>query len=421
MDEPTTRVPIVGGGFAGVYAALEFERRLARDPRVAVTLVNRDNFFLFTPMLHEVAASDLDITHIVNPLRKLLRRVGFFDGDVAGVDLERRTVTVAHGSDGHTRGLRYDQLVLATGATTNLFGIPGLAEQALTMKSLADAITLRDRLIARLEEADTECAAGLRDRLLTFVVAGGGFSGVETIAGMNDFVHEALAYYPHLAPEMIRMVLVHPGAVILPELSPSLGRYAERKLAARGVEIRLGTKVTAASDATVTLSDGSMLPAATLVWTAGTTPSPLLATLPLRAEKGRVVVNRCLAVPDWPGVWALGDCALVPDASNGGYHPPTAQHAMRQGRCVALNVAAAVHGRAPRAFSYRTFAQLASLGRRSGVAEILGMRFSGFLAWWLWRTVYLAKLPRMEKKVRVALDWSLDLVFSKDLVKLRAT
>jgi NADH dehydrogenase len=412
------RVLIIGGGFGGIYAAVELDRLLKRDPTVEVTVVNRDNFFLFTPMLHEVAASDLDITHIVNPVRKLVRKVRFFDGDVVGVDMQAREVVVAHGADGHTHRLGYDHLVVALGSITNFFGLPGLEERALTMKSLGDAIALRNRLIALLEEADTECCADIRERLLTFVVAGGGFAGVETIAGINDFVRDALAYYPNLREDMIRMVLVHPGRVILPELSDSLGRYAERKLAERGVEIRAATKVAAVTDDTVTLTDGTVLDASTLIWTAGTTPNPLLGTLPCGKERGRICVDANLAVPGWPGVWALGDCALVPDGTSGAFHPPTAQHAIRQGKCLARNVVAEIRGRKQRPFAFRTIGQLASLGRRTGVAQIFGVNFSGFLAWWLWRTVYLAKLPRFEKKVRVALDWTLDVLFSKDLVKL---
>ncbi|HEY2388895.1 MAG TPA: NAD(P)/FAD-dependent oxidoreductase [Candidatus Binatia bacterium] len=412
-----TRIVIVGGGFGGVYTALELQRLLRRDRDVEVTIVSRDNFLLFTPMLHEVAASDLDVTHIVNPVRKLLPRVRFFDGDVTTIDLRRRAVVVAHGADSHTHDLPYDHLVVALGSVTNFFGIPGLEERALTMKSLGDAIALRNRMIALLEEADTECCAAARTRLLTFVVAGAGFAGLETVAAMNDFVREAVRFYPRITPEMVRMVLVHPEEVVLPELSPSLGRYAQRKLEARGVEVHGRTKVTAIADAAVALSDGTIVPASTVVWTAGTTPSPLVATLPCNRQRGRICVNDRLQVDGWAGVWALGDCALVPDGATGRFHPPTAQHAIRQGRCAARNIVASLRGQPLRPFAFRTIGQLASLGRRTGVAQILGVNFSGFIAWWLWRTIYLAKLPRLEKKVRVALDWTLDLVFSKDLVK----
>jgi NADH:ubiquinone reductase (H+-translocating) len=416
-----TRIVILGGGFAGLYAALEFERVLARDPAVEVTLVNQENFFLFTPMLHEVAASDLDVTHIVNPIRKLVRRVRFFDGIVESVDLGRRLVGVSHGDAHHHHDLPYDHLVIGCGAITNFFGIPGLEERALTMKTLGDAIALRNRLIAQLEEADFECSIGQRDHLLTLVVAGGGFSGVETVGAVNDFVREALKFYPHLGEERVRIVLVHPGPVVLPELGEKLGLYAQEKLRARKVEIRVNTKVVGVSDAGVRLDDGTEIPAGTLVWTAGTSPHPLLEALPCQKERGRVLVNEFLEVPGWPGVWAAGDGAIVPDSRTGRPHPPTAQHALREGRVLAQNIAAAVKGGAKKPFVFSTIGQLATIGRRTGVARIFGWNFSGFAAWWLWRTIYLSKLPRFEKKVRVVLDWTLDLLFSKDLVQLRTS
>lgn len=416
MPNPRRKIVIVGGGFGGVYAALELDKWLFRHPDVDVTIVNRDNFFLFTPMLHEVAASDLDITNIVNPVRKLVSNMEFFDGDVEKLDLEARTITVSHG-DGHTHDLPYDHLVLSPGSVTNFFGLPGLEERAITMKSLGDAIALRNRMIQQLEEAETECGAPDRDHLMTFVVAGGGFAGVETIAGMNDFVHQALRFYPHIPKEKVRMVLVHPGEVILPELSEKLGRYAQEKLVGRGVEIRAKTKVAAVTERGVKLSDGTEIDAATIIWTAGTQPNPLMKTLPCRLEKGKVCVDEYLQVPGFPGVWALGDCALVPDVRTGGFHPPTAQHAIRQGKVLARNILAELRGTPKRPFSFRTIGQLASLGRRTGVAQIFGLQFSGFVAWWMWRTIYLMKLPRLEKRLRVALDWTWDLVFSKDLVK----
>jgi NADH:ubiquinone reductase (H+-translocating) len=252
--------------------------------------------------------------------------------------------------------------------------------------------------------------------LLTFVVAGGGFAGVETIASLNDFVREALRFYPNLREEFLRVVLVHPGAVILPELGENLGAYAQRKLAARQVEIRINTRVTGVSERGVELSDGSAILTKTLVWTAGTSPNPLLEMLPCSKERGRLLVNEFLEVPDWPGVWALGDCALVPDRQTGKFCPPTAQHALREGKVLAENLVVTVRGGRKKPFVFTTIGQLASIGRRTGVANIMGVNFSGFLAWWLWRTIYLSKLPRFEKKVRVALDWTLDLLFSKDLV-----
>ena len=417
MSNGKPRVLILGGGFGGMYAALEFERALARGADLDVTLINRDNYFLFTPMLHEVAASDLDITNIVSPIRKLLRRVTFFKGDVESVDLVQKRVGLSHGHEEHCHSLPYDHLVLALGSTTNFFNLPGLADHALTMKSLDDAIFLRNRLIANLEEADFECGPSSRTPLLNFVVAGGGFAGVETIAAMNDFLREAVRFFPHLREDMLRIILVNAGKVILPELGEKLGTYAQRKLMEQKVEIHSNCKVTAVTDRDVTLSDGTTVPTNTLVWTAGICPNTLLDTLPCQKTRGRVLVNEYLEVPEWPGVWALGDCAVVPDRKTGQSHPPTAQHALREGKLAAQNVLAAIRGDRKKPFLFSTLGRLAPIGKRTGVANILGVNFSGFIAWWLWRTIYLMKLPRFEKKVRVALDWTLDLIFSKDLVQ----
>jgi NADH dehydrogenase len=421
MSTSKPHVLILGGGFGGMYAALEFERALERGADLDVTLVNRDNFFLFTPMLHEVAASDLDITNIVSPIRKLLRRVTFFHGDIEAIDLVHKRVGLSHGHEQHCHSLPYDHLVLALGSTTNFFDIPGLAARALTMKSLDDAIALRNRLIANLEEADFECAASLRDPLLNFVVAGGGFAGVETIAAMNDFLREAVRFFPHIQEDMLRIILVSSGKVILPELGEELGTYAQRKLIEQKIEVHSNCKVTAVTDREVTLSDGTTVTTNTLVWTAGVSPHPLLETLPCPKTKGRVLVNEFLEVPGWPGLWAFGDCALVPDGKTGKFHPPTAQHALREGRIAAKNILATVRGDRLKPFVYTTLGLLAPIGKRTGVANILGVNFSGFIAWWLWRTIYLLKLPRFEKKVLVALDWTLDVLFSKDLVHFKTT
>jgi NADH dehydrogenase len=415
----TRRILILGGGFGGVYTTLELERRLRQRDDVEVLLVSRENFFTFTPMLHEVAASDLEVTHSVNPIRKLLRRAHFLLAEVQWIDLERRQVRVSHLPDRHEHVLDYDHLVLALGSTTNFHGLPG-AEHALAMKSLGDAIHLRNRVIQQLEDADTECAAraAQRDSLTACVVAGGGFAGVETLAAVNDFVRESLRFYPHLDVSRLRMVLVHSGEGILPELDPRLGRYAERKLAERGVELRLGRRVRAFTGEEVLLDDATRIPSRILVWTAGTAPSPLIEPLPCKKEAGRVLVRDTLELPEWPGVWALGDCAWIPDPRTGRSHPPTAQHALREARTLACNLVARLRGRPEGPFVFNTLGQLAAIGRRSGVASLFGLRFSGGVAWFLWRTIYWAKLPRLEKKLRVAIDWTLDLLFSKDLVQL---
>lgn len=416
MEIPAKRVLILGAGFGGLYAALGLEKTVAHDPGVRVTIVNRENHSLFTPMLHEVAASDLDMTHIVNPVRKLLKHVQFFNGEVQHIDLTAKRVTVVHGRQHHAHELDYDYLVIALGSTTNFFGMAGLENRALTIKSLSDAIYLRNHLIDLLEQANFECMVGARPELLTVLVAGGGFAGTETVAGINDFLRESVRFYPQLSEDWIRVILVHPGKIILPELGPKLGEYAQEKLGKRKVEIRLNTKVACVDDHAVYLSDGSCIPTQTVIWTAGTSPNPLVEMLPCQQDRGRIVANEYLELPGWPGVWALGDCASVLDSKTGHPFPPTAQHAVRQGRTVARNVTAAIRGGPKTPFSFSTLGLLAAIGRRTGVANILGANFSGFVAWFLWRTIYLSKLPRSEKKVRVALDWTLDLLFSKDIV-----
>jgi NADH dehydrogenase len=287
------------------------------------------------------------------------------------------------------------------------------------MKSLNDAVALRSRLIDHLEEADFECCPAVRDTLLILVVAGGGFAGVETVAAIQDFLREAVKFYPHLSQEMIRVILVEHAAGILPELSVKLGAYAKKKLSERGIEVRLKTAVASMSEAGVTLSDGTFIKTDTLIWTAGAAPNPLLAGLACTKDKGKIVVEGTMEVPGYSGVWALGDCAAMRDPKSGKLYPPTAQHALRQGKVLARNLWAAIDGGAKRTFIFPTLGQLAAIGRRTGVAKILGVNFSGFIAWWLWRTIYLSKLPRLEKKVHVALGWALDLLFSKDLVQLK--
>jgi NADH dehydrogenase len=380
-----TKILILGGGFGGVYAALRLDKTLARRAAVEVTLVSSDNFLLFTPMLHEVASGDLNPSDIVNPIRRMLKRVRFVQAEVRSIDLAAQRVHC-------TRDLR---------------PLP-----------LGDAALLRARVLEILEAASLEPDAAVRKRMLTFVVAGGGFAGVETIGAINDLVHEALRYYPQLAPQEVRVVLVHPGEVVLPELGERLGRYAQQKLAERGVEIRPGTKVTGYADSLVAVSPGAAVPAATLIWTAGVTPNPVIARSPCKQEKGRVVVDEFLEVPGFAGLWAMGDCAAAPDAKTDRPQPPTAQHALRQARHAAKNIEAVLAGRQKKPFHFSTIGQLASIGHRRGVANILGINFSGFIAGCLWPSVYLLKLPRLAKKTRVALSWVLEMIFSKDLEQM---
>lgn len=420
-------IVIVGGGFGGIYCALELEKLLHRELRaelVKITLIARDNFFLFTPMLHEVAAGDLNPAHIVNPIHRLLKVTDFFCGEVESVDLPNKRVCVRHGgalgAHEHAHTLTYDQLVLAPGSVADFAGVPGVAQNALTMRTLGDAIALRGRLIETLELADADCFAQMREPLLTVVIAGGGFSGVETAGAVNDFLRDAVRHYYHLKAECVRVVLVHSGARVLPELGEKLGDYATGELGKNGIEVRLNARVAGYEAGVVVLSDGERIASRTLVWTVGNAPAPMLGMLPTMTGRGRVRVNENLEIPEWPGVWALGDAAHAVD-ENGAAYPPTAQHALRQGKVVARNIAATLRGTAKEPFRFKTLGQLATIGKRAGVADVMGAQFSGILAWAMWRAIYLAKLPRFEKKVRVVLDWTLDLFFARDVVQLSSS
>jgi NADH:ubiquinone reductase (H+-translocating) len=413
------RILILGGGFAGAYTALHLERRLAGVPDVEITLAAKENFVLFTPMLHEVAASDVAITDVVQPIRKMLRRTRVLIVEIESIDLADKRVRLVQRDLAHGFDVSYDQLVLALGTAPNFHRMPGIEEHALTMKTLGDAILLRNRMIEALDVADNHPDEAVRAAMSTVVVAGGGFAGAETAGAVNDLLREAIRFYPNLTEDMLRIVLVHQGEVILPELSESLGRYAQKELRRRGVEVRLRTGVTGYDGKQLTLTDGTKITTRLLVWTAGITPSRLVSELPCATQQGRVLVNDCLQVSEWPGVWALGDCAAVPDSVNPGkYSPPTAQHAIRQAAVLAENIVAEMRVEALKPFRFKTLGMLAAIGRRAGVAEILNMRFSGIVAWALWRAIYLFKLPGLQKKVRVAMDWFFDLFFSKDIVEL---
>ncbi|PWT95867.1 MAG: hypothetical protein C5B53_10680 [Candidatus Melainabacteria bacterium] len=409
-------IVILGGGFAGFYAALRFEKALKRRSDIEVTIVDKENFFLFTPMLPEVAAGDLSPQAIVYPLRKVLRRVNFFKAAIDSVDLKDQIVYLRYGeSEEHRTQLHYDHLVLAIGSITNFFKIEGLKEKALTIKSLGDGIYLRDHLIATMEAADIENYSLERKKRLTFVVAGGGFAGVETIAAVNDFVRESIPYYSHLKNDLVRMVLVHAGEAILPEFDRELGDYAQRKLEERQVEVLTKTHVTSFTDGFVQLSKGAPIECNTLIWAAGVVPGLALENLNLTKERGHVVVDQFMRSPDRANVWAAGDCAFIPNAGTGKPYPPTAQHALREGDILASNILAEIDGRALTPFRYSAIGQMAVIGRRTGVAMIKGIKISGFIGWLLWRTVYLAKLPGLDRKCRVGFQWLLDLFFPPDL------
>lgn len=414
------RILILGAGFAGVATARALERRLRAD-EAEITIVGRDNFSLFTPMLPEVSAGGLETRHVVTPVRAELRRASFVLADVEAIDLEARTVDVQHSITGALRTIPYDQLVLALGSVTSTFNIPGVAEHALPLKTLEDAERLRNRAIASLELADVTTDPAERARLLTYVIVGGGYTGAEGAGEWIDFFRSITPFYASIKPRDVRIVLLEAGPVLLAGLPPAMGRYTMKNLVSRGVEVHLNDAVTLLDDRSIHLASGMVIPTATVLWSAGVRPTPVVRDLPLQhARNGGIIVNRDFSVPDRPGVWALGDCAWIPMKTPGEWYPMTAQHAIREGPALAKNIAAQLHGRPTLPFDFTALGTMASLGARRGVASLAnGIVITGFPAWFLWRTYYLLRLPGLDRKVRVGFDWLLGLIFRRDIAELR--
>jgi NADH dehydrogenase len=414
------RVVIAGGGFGGLYTARRLEKELKRRDDFEIVLINRENYFVFQPMLAEVISGTIGVLDVVSPIRRLVPRTDLYVREIEAIDVANRTITTSTGFHPHPHVLDWDHLVLALGTVTDFRGMRGLAEHALPFKNLADAMKLRSHIIRALEEAAIERHDGdLRRSLLTFVVAGGGFSGVEVAAEINDFVRHVARSFRGVDPAEIHVILLHGKDRILQEMDEDLALFGQRLLARRGVEIRLNVRLVAASGNEAILDDGTSIRTKTLVSTVPAAVDPLIASLPLpKARNGRLMVDRSLAVVGATNVWALGDCALVP-ATDHTFAPPTAQHASRQAEVVAANVIASVRGGPTRVFGFKGLGKLGALGRHSAIADILGVKISGFVAWLLWRTIYLMKIPGWARRLKVAVSWTLDLFLSPDLVQLR--
>ncbi|MGZ3495967.1 MAG: NAD(P)/FAD-dependent oxidoreductase [Vulcanimicrobiaceae bacterium] len=414
-----TRIVILGGGFAAMATARRLERRL-RPGEAEVVLISRENFSLFTPMLPEVSSGALEVRHIVTPVRSQLRRTRFILAEVDTLEPRGRTVTYTHTLTGITQSLEYDQAVIALGSSTSTFNLPGVAERVFALKTLEDAGILRNRFIWLLELADTVLNDEERRRLLTLVVVGGGFTGVETVGEMVELFQSVVRFYPNVTEDDIRIVLVEGGASLLPGLPAKMGEYSARALKQRGVEIVLGDPVKLADDDGLELASGRRIETRTIVWSAGVRPSPTVAAAGLPSSKGgAILVAPDMSVPGFPGLWALGDCAAIPNGS-GGFYPSTAQHAIREGPVLADNIIATLRGRPTKPFHYVSLGMMASLGARKAVAQLPGDRvLTGFPAWFLWRTYYLSRLPGTDRKLRVAFDWALDLLFPRDISELR--
>lgn len=434
-----SRILIVGAGFAGTNAARELARLLPRPEHAEITLVDEDDYQLFTPMLTEAAGGEVEARHIARPLSDLPARIKFERGRVTEIDLASRKVTLTSAmengdatesddkdkadkvgaSDSSLRTLAADQLVIALGSAPNFHDIPGVAQHSLTMKSLGDAAAIRDHVLKMLERADAEPEGDERRAFLTFVVGGGGFTGVETMAAVNDLARTRVERCAHVKEQDVRALVVTPEGRLLPELTAELAAYAQRKLEERGVEVRLKTKITGAGEGYVELEGGERIETRTLIWAGGVKPNPVAERLDCRhGRHGGIVVDECCRVPGHPGVWALGDCAEIPKSDSKQTYTPTAQNATREGSRVARNIVASLRGEEPKPFRYQPIGELALVGRHAGVARIYGFNFSGLAAWLLWRAVYWAKMPSGVQRVRILLDWLLDFAFGRPVAAL---
>jgi NADH dehydrogenase len=423
----SSRIVILGGGFAGVAVAQRLEKKL-RAAEAEIAVVSRENFTLFTPMLPEVSSGGIETRHVVTPVRAQLRRSTFVLGEITRIDLDAREIAARHPITGDTTTLGYDQLVLGLGSVNATFGIPGVTEHTLPLKTIEDAETLRNRIIAALEQAVVTEPGAERDRLLTFIIVGGGYTGCEAAGELVDLFRSIVPFYRPLALADVRMILIEAGKMLLPDLPPRMGAYTTRNLQRRRVELILGDGVKQIDAEGLRLGSGASIASATVIWSAGVRPSPILKDLPgvVHARNGGIVVRRDMSVIGRPGVWAIGDCAWIPNvedadqAERGAWFPATAQHAIREGPVLADNIVASLRGRPTKPFSYTSLGTMASLGGRRGVAALPGgFVLTGFLAWFLWRTYYLARLPGLDRRLRVTLDWTLGLLFRRDIAEMR--
>lgn len=418
MSVAPKQILILGGGFAGVYTARYLEKIL-RPHEASIILVNRENYWVYQPMLPEVISGSIGLTNVVSPIRRFCPRTNLVMRDVEDIDLKNQVVTISPGFRPRQLQIKYDYLVIALGNITNFYGMPGLIENALPFRTLADAMVLRNHLIHVLEEADVEENPELRRKLLTFVVGGGGFSGVEVMAELNDFVHGVKKNYMRLRNEPHRCVIVQAGERILPEMSEPLAIFAERILRKRGVEILLKDKLVAATSERAILGSGTEIPCKTLISTVPSMLPPVLQKLECAKERGKLLVNTGLELKDYEGVvWALGDCASIKTVA-GTKVPPTAQHAIREATTAAINIAYNIRGGDRAQFAFEGLGTLGSLGHGAAVAQIFGIKLSGFIAWIMWRCIYLMKMPGLNRKVRISTDWLLHVLFPPELAQTK--
>jgi NADH dehydrogenase len=415
-----TRIVVVGGGYVGMYTALRLQKKLRRS-EAEITVIDPQSHMTYQPFLPEAAAGSIEARHVVVPLRKVLRHCRHLTGRVSAISHADREVTVETIA-GHTTTLGYDVLVVAPGSVARTLPIPGLAEQGISFKTVGEAIYLRNHVLSMLDAAATTLDPALRRRLLTFLVVGGGYAGIEALAELADMARYACRYYPTIHREDIRWVLVEAANRIMPEVGPKMGRYTVERLLDADIEVNLETRVTSMEGGHVVLDDGQAFDTDTIIWTAGVKPNPMLENTDLpRDERGRVICTAELQVEGLPGVFSAGDCASVPDLSKddpAARTSPSAQHAVRQAKVLADNIVAHLHERPMKQYKHSYAGSVASLGLYKGVAEVYGVKLRGLPAWFMHRTYHVSRMPTWNRRIRILVDWTAALFFGREVVAL---
>ena len=432
MSEGKKRILILGGGFAGVECMRKLESYFMNDNDIEIVLVSEDNFLLFTPMLPQVASGMIETRHVVIPIRTLCKKTIFYEAQIKNIDPYGKIVTLTGTNERRGISLHYDFLVIALGSQTNFFGIDKMEERAYSMKTLNDAVVLRNRIIDMLEQAENESNPIIKKSLLTFVIVGAGFAGIETAGELNDFVQDARKYYPEIKKEDIRVIVLEAASFILPGFNEKLAKFTLEKLTRHGIEVKLGKKLSSFSGSEVIIEDVvdpnktptdqpviESIQTRTLVWTAGITPVDIIKKSVFKTNRGGIVVNEFLEASDFPEVFAIGDCCYLLNPQTNRPYPPTAQSAEAGAKVVAYNLQSIIKNKQKKKFEFSSRGQMAIIGKRSAIATIFGLHLHGFVAWWIWRTVYLSKIPRLDKRVRIFLDWTIDLLFDRDISRLK--
>ncbi|NIM25104.1 MAG: FAD-dependent oxidoreductase [Nitrososphaeria archaeon] len=430
MVERRKKIVVLGGGYGGVECTRKLEEYFKDDNGIEIVLISEDNFLLFTPMLPQVAAGMLATRDIVMPIRTIIKKTTFYEGRVKNIDPHGKIVNLWGTDEKRAISIHYDFLVVSLGSETNFFGMSDVEKHAYTIKTLNDAMTIRNRVIDMLEQAENESNPILRKSLLTFVLVGGGFAGIETAGELMDLLLDARKYYPKISKNEIQVMVLEALPNILPGFDEKLARFAHNLLTKNGIEIKLKTAVTSFDGFEIKMKkivdeskneepEIEAVQTRTVIWTAGVTPVNTIKRSMFKTERGKIIVNDFLEVSDFPGVFAIGDCALFIDPSTERPFAPTAQLAEAQAKTAAYNLHALIRNESMKKFEYQSRGQMAIIGKRNGVASIFGMNISGIWAWALWRNVYLSKIPRWDKRLRVLLDWTIDLFFDRDISRLK--